>query len=288
MSENNQSKFWLYVVVGLGALLFVASGVALIAAVFYRNVMLSKFLAVMIIAEIVACIIGIPIAQSQLKNPSGDNKTEEEDKWLLRLVLVTALGMCIVVIYAVQWMDIEAIIIAGVGLLAAGAAWLIAALIGFLFGIPHREHSSSVNVEQKPDDKAKGGSTPGQEKKEIDIQDPVSSNQGPLYQGSTSLEQVSDWLTKIIVGVGLTQLNKIPGKLDGLATYIATGMGTNAGTNASSHRVFALAICIYFGSCGFLFGYLWARLYMLKAFERAETREKERIAERLALARLRV
>lgn len=48
------------------------------------------------------------------------------------------------------------------------------------------------------------------------------------YAPSTSLEQVADWLTKIIVGVGLTQLNKIPRKLDSLASYIAMGMGGSA------------------------------------------------------------
>lgn len=283
MSDDNPNesakRAWFRIILqGFGALLFAGTMVALFFAEFYKNWMLSKFLSVILIIEVVACIIGIPIVQSQ----KADDKStsEEEDKWLLRLVLVTALGMCMVVVYAVQWLDIEAITIAGIGLLAAGAAWLIAALTGFLFGIPHREHTSSMKVEQKVDDKSKD---PVQDKsKEIHVQDVVPPATGSVYQGSTSLEQVSDWLTKIIVGVGLTQLNKIPGKLDGLATYIASGMGNNV----SQNRVFALTICIYFSSCGFLFGYLWARLYMLKAFERAETKALERAETRERLAAL--
>jgi len=37
----------------------------------------------------------------------------------------------------------------------------------------------------------------------------------------------------------------------------------------ASHKAFALAICVYFPACGFLFGFLWARLYMLGEFMRA-------------------
>src|SRR5258708_39901361 len=139
--------------------------------------------------------------------------------------------MCVIVLYTVQWLDDKAITIVGVALLSAGGAWLIAVVVGFLFGIP-RLASDQLEASQ--------------------------------YHPSTSLEQVADWLTKIIIGVSLTQLNKIPGKLDSLASYIATGMGESA-----SHKVLALAICIYFPSCGFLFGFLWARLYMLEAFDAA-------------------
>src|SRR5207247_8409037 len=81
--------------------------------------------------------------------------------------------------------------IASIGLIAAGAAWLTGALLGFLFGIPHTRE---------------------------DLQ------QSDRYKPSTSLEQISDWLTKIIVGVSLTQLSNIPIKLGELARYIASGM----------------------------------------------------------------
>jgi cytochrome bd-type quinol oxidase subunit 2 len=192
------------------------------------------------IAVVIMVVVGIAVLISPQKGPT-ENQTEpsesaklaeqkkNHDAWLARLVVVTALGMCVIVLYTVQWLDDKAITIAGVALLSAGGAWLIAVVVGFLFGIP-RLSSDQLDASQ--------------------------------YHPSTSLEQVADWLTKIIVGVGLTQLYKIPGKLDSLATYIAAGMG-----EAPSHKVLALAICIYFPSCGFLFGFLWARLYMLEAFD---------------------
>jgi len=192
------------------------------------------------ISVVILSIIGIGVLSAPKKTPTEDQTEQSEslklaeqkkshDAWLVRLVIVTALGMCVIVLYTVQWLNDTAISIVGVALLSAGGAWLIAVVIGFIFGIPR-----------------------------------LSSNQldASLYHPSTSLEQVADWLTKIIVGVGLTQLNKIPSKLDSLASYIAAGMGQSA----ASHKVLALAICIYFPSCGFLFGFLWARLYMLEAF----------------------
>jgi len=50
------------------------------------------------------------------------------------------------------------------------------------------------------------------------LQEVPSANGQPGYSGNTNLEQISDWLTKILVGVGLTQLREIPGQVQRLAT----------------------------------------------------------------------
>jgi hypothetical protein len=74
-----------------------------------------------------------------------------------------------------------------VALLVAGAAFLGGALLGFLFGIPR-----SLAVEATP-----AGTTA----------EPVEAGQrAALYRSNTNLEQISDWLTKILVGVGLVEL----------------------------------------------------------------------------------
>ena len=80
---------------------------------------------------------------------------------------------------------------------------------------------------------------------------------------NTNLEQISDWLTKVLVGVGLTQLAKLPIKLGLLASYIA------AGYKDSANNVFALSMFLYFSALGFLTGYLLTRLALQKEFDRA-------------------
>jgi len=69
-----------------------------------------------------------------------------------------------------------------------------------------------------------------------------------------NLVQISDWLTKIIVGVGLTQLNSIPHSVMSLGEYLSPNFGSDPwGRNAS------LAIVFYFLLFGFLMIYFWTR-----------------------------
>jgi hypothetical protein len=80
---------------------------------------------------------------------------------------------------------------------------------------------------------------------------------------NTNLEQISDRLTKVLVGVGLTQLAKLPTNLGLLASYIA------AGYKDSANNVFALSLLLYFSALGFLTGYLLIRLALQSEFDRA-------------------
>ncbi len=94
---------------------------------------------------------------------------------------------------------------------------------------------------------------------------PVAGNAGTYSQlVNTNLEQVSDWLTKIIVGFGLIELRKVPGAFQSLAEYMA-----NDSTLSPS---FAGSIVVYFGVAGFFSCYLLTRLYLAGAFRRADQR----------------
>jgi hypothetical protein len=81
---------------------------------------------------------------------------------------------------------------------------------------------------------------------------------------NTNLEQISDWLTKILVGVGLTQLQQIPRALRELAGYISKDFGN------SGNDVFSLSMVLYFSTIGFLTGYLLTRLALQREFAEAE------------------
>jgi hypothetical protein len=197
--------------------------------------------------------------QSTFKKPEAAKSTttehekgqEQQAKWLQRLMWGGVCGLSIIVIYALRFRSQEIALVASVGLMTAGAAWLCGALTGFLFGIPHARQQAQASKVQSAGKETNGSNGEGSE--------------DSRYSPSTSLEQIADWLTKIIVGVGLTQLNKIPNKLDLLAGYVAGGMGGDPGG-----KPFALAICIYYSVGGFLFGFLWSRLQMLRAFADAE------------------
>jgi ABC-type transport system involved in cytochrome bd biosynthesis fused ATPase/permease subunit len=81
-------------------------------------------------------------------------------------------------------------------------------------------------------------------------------------------------LTKILVGVGLTQLGTIGSGLGRLAAAIAPALG---GTQRSA--VFALSLVITYLATGFLLGYLWTRFYIGVAFQRAEREVQEELQE---------
>ena len=80
---------------------------------------------------------------------------------------------------------------------------------------------------------------------------------------NTNLDDVSDWLTKIVVGVGLVELRKIPGLLLRLAGMIAGELGSN-------QVPFIIAVIVYFTIVGFMSGYLTTRMFVQRAFRIAD------------------
>jgi hypothetical protein len=130
--------------------------------------------------------------------------------------------------------------------LAAGAA------VGFLFGIPKILQGNTLAVGGVADASA------GASASTVTTPAPAKS----LYQQrvNTNLEEISDWLTKIIVGLGLINLAKIPLKLQSLADLLAGEM------HPPNQRAFALSLIIYFAITGFLYGYLFTRLFLQRAF----------------------
>ncbi len=166
---------------------------------------------------------------------------------ILILLLCMGSGLIISCLYAMQSVNAGTFLtITGVAMATAGAAAFSGALLGFLFGIPR---SLQGNGSQATDNET---ASKGDQK-------------GIGYHQNTNLEQISDWLTKILVGVGLTQLAAIPSTLQKFADFIAPGLG-----NFSNSRLFAVALLIYFLICGFLIAYLWTRLYMAGAFRQAD------------------
>ena len=105
-------------------------------------------------------------------------------------------------------------------LLLGVCAGSVGGIIGFLFGIPHSATLSSPAT----------------------------------YRPSTNLEQVSDWLTKIIIGVGLVQADEIATRLAVAGRLIGTIV-------PGASPIVPQIIIVAFAALGFFSGYIWTRLY---------------------------
>jgi hypothetical protein len=120
----------------------------------------------------------------------------------------------------------------------------VGAVFGFLFGIP------KILQNDRPVTEAIEG-------KSIDYRQQVNTN----------LTEISDWLTKIIVGLGLINLNTIPSRLNNTALILAVSLNPS---DPNKDKAFALALILSFLILGFLFGYLSTRLFLQAAFSRAD------------------
>lgn len=168
---------------------------------------------------------------------SDSSQKEEMVAWMMWLLLVSIIAVLGIIAYSFQFEPKTAISVASVGVLLAAASGLAGGLLGFLFGIPR-----TLQNQEAP--KA-GGTT------EILV--------------NTNLEQISDWLTKILVGVGLIQLGKIGAGLGSLALALKPAMGNSPSSSAA-----AMAIMVTFALLGFLLGWLWTRIFLPGAFRAAD------------------
>jgi hypothetical protein len=174
----------------------------------------------------------------------------ESHKALLVLAAVMAAGFLCALIYAARSKAEQGFLsVASVSLLLAGASTFVGGLLGFLFGIPRTLQQEGANAPVEANAAAASGSAASRIE----------------YRVNTNLEQISDWLTKILVGVGLTQIAAIRDVVRSLVGFAAQGFGPQP-----QSQVFAFALLSYFTVLGFLFGYLWTRLVFTGALRAAD------------------
>jgi len=131
-----------------------------------------------------------------------------------------------------------------VGTVIAGACAMVAWLFGLLFGIPR---SIARPGDPAP---APANATP-------------SSAAQPTSRVNTNLEDVSDWLTKTLIGVGLTQLFSLPHKLWQYALVLdQASLNGKAGG-----AVFILGVALTGGAGGFWVGYVTTRTFLTFLFD---------------------
>lgn len=148
-----------------------------------------------------------------------------------------------------QWLQIT---VAAMLISAAsvGAGWLL----GFLFGLPR-------SIEKAEDRRLHG------------------------YLSNTNLLDVSDWLTKIIVGISLVQIGNLPSALGRLGRSIAPMLGYSPQRNPSCAAAVitsegaiggtGVAMCLSTLVIAFSAGYLFTRVILLRVLRQAEQDETE-------------
>ena len=170
------------------------------------------------------------------------------------LLLAFAVGIIAVMIVAVgtdRWQQGVVARSAGTGILFAGGTFAVGMLFGFLFGFPPTPSSS--NPPPAPQGPGVPVPNPGAPAARGTDSAPSSS----VFQ-DTNLHEISDWLTKVIVGAGLVDLTRLPPQVKKLALFMATYTDP-----AHPSPAVALAIIGYFSSLGVLFGYVWTRFEFL-------------------------
>jgi hypothetical protein len=204
------------------------------------------------------------IARSRTALAKQDEKTTDND---LRNTSIFLGGLAIVGVAALMaWAGRTQAF--AFGLLVMGGAGLVGGILGLLFGIP-KSVSDPASVPPATVRSSDAAFSSG-----------IDAEQRSRYTVNTNLEQISDWLTKIIVGVGLTQIATIRDHLEKLAGYFGKGFVTGTPPTASvAEPVVAAAIILYGATGGFLAGYLFTRIFLPGAFDRVDNELKKRNRE---------
>jgi hypothetical protein len=144
--------------------------------------------------------------------------------WLWTIPLLGTLGIGVILVYTSQLPSGVRWSVFGTALAIGSSAYFTGGIVGFLFGVPRTVQGTTLSK----------GIT--------------------QYRGNTNLEQVSDWLTKIIVGIGLVQIGHIVPALSKFAESMKAPLG-----GLPSSGAFGLGLAISYALLGFFYFYFWSR-----------------------------
>lgn len=185
------------------------------------------------------------MANTTHNNGSGNNSPKKppdtepirEAKRALRYMCLTMLaGILAQALFSLQFTPSKALAVLAAGAIWSGLSLSAGALLGFVFAIPRSLQEAGAQE--------------------------TATNNGPAYGANTNLEQISDWLTKIIVGVGLVELGEAPRLLRQLGAF--------AGPEFGGNEAFPLFVLVFYSVLGSMFGYLWTRLFLPGALASAD------------------
>jgi hypothetical protein len=172
-----------------------------------------------------------------------------------KVLLCVAIGVNALVLNGIRierWRNDLVAQSVGYGILFGGSAFICGVMLGYLFGL-------------RPSGQTKG-----------------ADGQASTALPQSNLEEIADWLTKLILGAGLVALTKLPAPILRFVTFMAIGVDPTPAAKvtpvgAGGNPAIALAIMGFFSTCGLLYGYLWTR------YEQAVTLDTDTDSSALAL-----
>ncbi len=178
-----------------------------------------------------------------------------------------ALGVLVILLYALQDIHLFFSVFA-TALLLAFAALALGLLAGFIFGIPSTpKHDPPATPPAAAGDAAGGvpSSQAGRDAQNLPDFQP--------YRPNTNLEKISDWLATILVGIGLTQILKLPGALEAFGNKLKPALG-----NTPAAGWVAIGILLLYIIAGFLLSFLWTRVKIPELYALSDVRQKMLLA----------
>jgi len=181
-----------------------------------------------------------------------ENNNYSRYKWTtIWLTVGTILGLITVGAYAFSTR-------ANLGLLVLWSLvyLVIGALMGFIFSVP--KLISDIKA-------------PAVDTTNLNESDIVKARVATLknnIQENTNLTQISDWLTKVIVGATLVEIKEVPKFIYKVAKYMGKGIIVPCGStmNYDQTTIFCVGIILFFSTWGFICGYLVMKLVLTEQF----------------------
>lgn len=154
----------------------------------------------------------------------------------------------------------------GIGGLIVSTGAAAGGLLGFLFSVPRiLSQDTGGSATAAPAD-AKGGASTSSDAA-------VEKKRARLLASNTNLERISEWLTTMLVGVGLSQINLIGAKFRAFSDFLSVHARVFVAGGLADAGVLPVVgpFVLLFGLVlGFVFLYLYTRIYLSPLFLHAE------------------